>query len=160
MHTANCGPLLPPPNGQTPPHTNTLQGARVTLICQSSLKENTTTVICNQEGIWEPNPAEICTEASGMTHDNMTNPGSSPAALSLDAVIAIVSSITVFVVSSILFLVIGFVWGHCFSQKQKELPKETLTTHTQSTLLGEDVQPNSMDKDLELKENVAYGTVH
>ena len=176
MHTANCGPLSPPPNGHISPYTSTLEGAEVMLLCQnglqSSLKENQTTVVCNHEGNWEPAPADICSEASGIIHysptfqsltlyGNMTNSGSSPTGLNRDAVIAVVSSVTVFIVSSLLFLAIGFVWGYCCGRKRRQLPKEILnkTTYPQSTLLCEDTQANTPDKDLELKENVAYGTV-
>ena len=68
---------------------------------------------------------------------------------------------TVFIVSSTLFLAIGFVWGYCCGRKQRQLPKEILskTTYPQSTLLCEDAQANTPHKDLELKENVAYGSV-
>ena len=100
--------------------------------------------------------------ATGIIHGVMTNSDTSPAVLSCDIVIAVVSSVTVFIVSSLLFPVTGFVCGYYFGQKQKlspPAPKETLSkiTHPQSILLCEDTQP-SMDSDLQLKENVAYGS--
>ena len=81
-------------------------------------------------------------------------------------VIAIASSVTVtvFIASSILFFIIGFVSGR-FSKREKS----SSNVHTsedgtiqppspqQSVVYEDIIAPRQHDKDLEMKENVAYG---
>ena len=62
--------------------------------------------------------------------------------------VAIVLSIVVFIASSILFVVLGFTCGYRFSQK---------LTKQKSSKIG---KQTSGITDLELKENVAYSTLH
>ena len=77
---------------------------------------------------------------------------------------AVVSSIAVFILSSTLFFIIGFVSGR-FSKREKS----SFTDHTsedgtsqrqspqQSVVYEDIVVPQQQAKDLEMKENVAYG---
>ena len=75
--------------------------------------------------------------------------------LSQDAKIAVASSVTVFVVTSVLFFIIGFLCRH-FCQKKKK---------TDITSQPEETQPqipyyDSIDQfDIQSKVNVAYGQV-
>ena len=68
-------------------------------------------------------------------------------ALSRDGKITVASSVTVFVMTSILFFIIGFLSGH-FGQKGRKR--------------AENVSPLQQheERELELKENVAYVPVH
>ena len=67
--------------------------------------------------------------------------------LSQDGKIAVASSITVFIVASILFFVVGFLCVHFYQKKRKS------TDH-------DNVQPKQYELELELKANVAYGPIH
>ena len=80
------------------------------------------------------------------------------------------SSVTVFILSSVLFFIVGYVCG-CFSQKHKqstackEISDEIVCPQqSQPKPVYEDVLPKSMQEvqerdfhDFELKKNVAYG---
>ena len=63
-NTANCGPPSPPPSGYILPYISTTDGAVVDFVCQASAldldEENTTTAVCNNQGEWDPSPAEFC----------------------------------------------------------------------------------------------------
>ena len=79
---------------------------------------------------------------------------------------AVVTSISTFLVTSVFIFIIGFVCGHCFSQRYivKRSAKE-------KTVQGEQSHPNPTydtillnvvkqeEQDLELKENIAYLTL-
>ena len=84
-------------------------------------------------------------------------------------VVAVASSVTVFILSSVLFFIVGYVCGY-FGQKHKQstASKETsdeivCPQQSQPTPVYEDVLPKSMQDqkrefhDFELKKNVAYG---
>ena len=85
--------------------------------------------------------------------------------LSKDANIAIISSVTVFVVSSVLFFILGFVCGQLYKKQKHSVetvppldsPDPMATTLTP---LYEDIQPKRNEEELELKTNVAYGPVN
>ena len=72
-HTANCGPVPALPRGYVSPYSNTLEGATVMFMymCENrnghsfSMNE---TAVCNQDGNWEPNPANIsiCEKSLGI----------------------------------------------------------------------------------------------
>ena len=68
------------------------------------------------------------------------------------------SSITVFVVTSILFFIVGFLCGH-FCQKERKMADEIVPqcAKTQGTCIYDVVQ--KQEQELELEENVAYGQV-
>ena len=109
-------------------------------------------------GKWEPDPREAeCISNSTTVH--MTTQGSFEV-LSRDGKIAVASSVTVFVVASILFFIIGFLCGH-FCQKNRK----------PSTAAAETVPPSGgqtqipyyddvvLQQELELKANVAYAPI-
>ena len=63
MFTVDCGPPSPPPNCRImESYTNTLVGAEVIFLCQSTFQfgqqslcmEVNITAVCNKEGKWEP----------------------------------------------------------------------------------------------------------
>ena len=82
-------------------------------------------------------------------------------------VVAVSSSVTVFLIASIVIFITGFACGHCFSQKFKQSSKETPhptdyppSTSCHPTPLYEELQPSAekyQEQDVDLKENVAYG---
>ena len=94
--------------------------------------------------------------------------------LSHDAVIAAVaSSVTVLILSSVIFFSVGYVCGHfCRQHKQSTASKQTSyeivhPQQSQPTPVYEDVLPKSKQEDqeqdfhdFELKKNVAYGPAH
>ena len=86
-------------------------------------------------------------------------------------VAAVASSVTVFILSSVLFFIVGYVCGY-FGQKRKQSSacKDTsdeivCPQQSQPTPVYEDVLPKSTQvhfqiHDFELKKNVAYGPAH
>ena len=62
----------------------------------------------------------------------------------------VVASVTVFVVTSILFFFIGFLCGH-FCRKES-------TKTTAQNPIYDDIQPKKHEQEVELKTNVAYGS--
>lgn len=56
----DCGPPVPPKNGLIFPYTSTLKEASVQFTCQTENVTSTRATVCNQMGIWEPNPAHVC----------------------------------------------------------------------------------------------------
>ena len=79
-----------------------LRGTTVTLACPTGLRLNgSDTLTCMGNGEWEPDPRKVeCKNESII----QTRKG----LLSQDVIIAVVSSITVFVVASIVFTIVGF----------------------------------------------------
>ena len=67
---------------------------------------------------------------------------------------ALISVSCVAVVASVLMFIIGFVCGHCFSQRWKKL-----TQHEQTMSMSTAAASNELEGDLELKDNVAYVTL-
>ena len=86
--------------------------------------------------------------------------------ITMIVIIAVVSSVTVFILSSILFFIIGFVSGR-FSKREKSSSNvhtsedRTIPTPSpqQSVVYEDIIAPRQHDKDLEMKENVAYGPI-
>ena len=72
-----------------------------------------------------------------------------------DNVPALISVSCVAVVASVLMFIIGFVCGHCFGQRRKKL-----TQHEQTISTSTAAASNEQEGDLELKDNVAYVTLH
>ena len=73
-HAADCGPVSSPPSGYVSPYSSTLEGATVifTYMCENVneptfLPDGTT--VCNSDGNWEPNPANICGKYSGINSE-------------------------------------------------------------------------------------------
>ena len=89
--------------------------------------------------------------------------------LSPDGKIAVASSVTVFIVASILFFTLGFLCGHFYQKKGKpstaggdHVPSGTgVATGGQQTwsTYYDNVVLHQQEQELELKENVAYGPV-
>ena len=79
-------------------------------------------------------------------------------ALSQDGKIAVASSVTVFIVASILFFIVGFLCGHYCQNKRKQSSAagETVPSASGQTQIPyyDDVV---LEQEVELKENVAYG---
>ena len=88
-----------------------------------------------------------------------TGPGGSFSGLTKDIKIAVASSVTSFIVGSLLFFIIGFLCGH-FCRKESKVSAETVRQRekAQDTPYYDDVVLKQ-EKELELKENVAYAPV-
>ena len=76
--------------------------------------------------------------------------------LSQDGKIAVASSVTVFVVTSLLFFIIGFLSGH-FCRKKRTTADHKVAK--KQIPYYDDVVLKQPDQELELKENVAYSPV-
>ena len=87
--------------------------------------------------------------------------------LSRDGMIAVVSSVTVFIVASILFFTLGFLCGHFRICQKRRKPSATTAgacgeTQSVPTATGGQSQTPYYDdvvlqQEVELKENIAYG---
>ena len=90
------------------------------------------------------------------------NLGSSVEGLSSDVKIAVGSSVTMSIVCSVLFFIVGFLYRH-FCHKQNQ-PVETVppledTPGPAPSPLYDDIQPRRNEEEVELKTNIAYGPV-
>ena len=58
----NCGPPLLPSNGYIVLSNDTIEGSSISFICLTPHSETVTLFItvCNQTGVWEPHPIDIC----------------------------------------------------------------------------------------------------
>jgi hypothetical protein len=78
--------------------------------------------------------------------------------LSQDGIIAIASSISVFVVTSILFSIFGCFCGlHCRKLRQNH---PSSTNQQTPAIIYEDVLPKDYEQKFELQPNTAYAAVH
>jgi hypothetical protein len=73
-----------------------------------------------------------------------------------DNVPALISVSCVVVVASVLMFIIGFISGHCFTQRQRKLTqqKQIMFTSTHAAAAA-----NEQVEELELRDNVAYVTI-
>lgn len=135
--------------------------------------------VCNQNGNWDPNPANICGKSLGMCtcaysldhlfivkykqycrghciliFYNITGifPTVHVQKLNRETIVAIVLSISVFIVSSAVFIILGFACGYCYSQKRYKWT----SSKAQNVILASEFG-SEFSKDLELRENAAYG---
>ena len=76
--------------------------------------------------------------------------------MSGDGIIAIVSSISVFIVSTSLFFTFGYLCGHYRRKQEQNSPSSAEKPNP----VYEDVLPKDHDQILELKSNIAYASVH
>ena len=80
--------------------------------------------------------------------------------LSRDAKIAMASSIIVFVVTAILFFTVSFLSGCFCHNKRKKAENISPTEQMQTPYYDDVVLQQHEEQGLELKENVAYASVH
>ena len=73
--------------------------------------------------------------------------------------IAVASSVTVFVVTSIMLFTVGFLCGHFCQNKRKTAAGNVSHKKTLGTPYYNDVVLQQHQQALELKENVAYGPI-
>jgi hypothetical protein len=101
-------------------------------------------------GEWEPDPNTQSTV-------NFKNESIRNGLLSQDGKIAVASSVTVFIVASISFFIIGFLFGH-FCQKKRKSSTTADETVTPAGSGGQTQTPYYDElEEVELEENVAYG---
>ena len=130
-----------------------LRGTNVTLACPARL---ILTLTCVGNGEWEPDPNTVkCENESTMRKGSLSRNGK----------IAVASSVTVFTVASILFFIIGFLCGH-FCQKTRKSGTTAAagepTVPPAESSGGQAQTPYYDDvvlQQVQLKENVAYGTL-
>ena len=125
-------------------------GTNVILACPAGLILTPgSTLTCVGNGEWEPDPNTVkCkNERKG--------------SLSIEAKIAVASSVTVFTVASILFFIIGFLCGHfCQKKSTRAAAGETVPPggsggHTRTPYCDDVVLQQKFE--VELKKNAAYG---
>ena len=107
-------------------------------------------------GEWEPDPREAACVDTSTTMHMTTERSFDSETLSQDGKIAVASSVTVFVVISILFFVIGFLSGH-FCQKERTTADNKVAK--KQIPYYDDVVLKQHEQELELKESVTYGPV-
>ena len=114
------------------------------------------TSTCMGNGEWEPDPREAeRVDASTTVH--MTKQRFDSVALSQDGKIAVASSVTVFIVTSVLFFFFGFLSGRfCRRESGKATDHEVAKNETP---IYDDIVLKQQEHELELKENVAYAPV-
>ena len=93
---------------------------------------------------------------STTTHSNF-HAGGSFNGLTDDVKIAVASSVTAFIVGSILFFIIGFLCGH-FCRWEKKVTGAVTESEKIHAPYYDDVVLKQ-EQQLELKENVAYGPI-
>ena len=151
-----------------------LEGAEVTFACLSTFqvwhwslcKELNITAVCNKEGNWEPisDDTTLCTELTGIIEIiilctiQLLNCDLIGSSLSQDGIIAIASSISVFIITSILFSVFGYFCG-VYRQKQQQ-DSSSLANKPTPVPTYEDVLPKDFEQKLELQSNIAYAPIH
>ena len=87
-----------------------------------------------------------------LKHTGAPSPSTATAASTQTLRTALISVTCVLVIMSALTFLIGFICGHCFSQRWRK-PSEKKDDESPSNLMTEPRE------DLELKENVAYITI-
>ena len=76
--------------------------------------------------------------------------------LSEEEIIAVASSLIVFIISSVVFFIFGYSCHHCRQTQKQTLPISVMNR----TPVYENVIPEqNLEQDLELKENIAYGPI-
>ena len=115
---------------------------------------------CTENGQWEPSISDVNCQPQVSTAEStvvVISTIHSDCVCTDDGKIAVASSVTAFVVGSILFFITGFLCGHfCRKEKKAMVPAASQcekTTH--GTPYYDDVVLNQQ-QELELKENVAY----
>ena len=131
-----------------------LRGSNVTLACPAGMTLNgPDTLLCMGSGEWEPDPNKVECKNESIVQIKL---------LSQDGKIAVVSSMSVFVVTAIVFFIVGFLCGH-FCQKNRKLASAAAGESVPSCVAtgGQTQIPYYDDvvlkQEVELKENVAYG---
>jgi hypothetical protein len=62
---ANCGIPNSPQNGYIQHYVSTSEGAEVNITCPGPQKQTYFTSICNREGTWFPDTADLCPNLTG-----------------------------------------------------------------------------------------------
>ena len=138
----------------------------MTYICRGDQNLHEETAISTNKGQWEPNSSNICARYSGTSQPLnyrcmiiMYNNTGGP--LSREEKIAVASSVTVFVVTSILFFTVGFLCHHWCPGKEAKRREVSVLENLSQGPLYDNVLPNQYSLEiLELKENIAYGPIN
>ena len=134
-----------------------LRGTNVTLACPTGMTLNgSDTLTCMGNGEWEPDPNKPKCKNESIVQI------SKQGMLSQDGKIAVASSVTVFIVASILFFIVGFLCGH-FCQKSRK-PASVAASESVPPGVGTGGQTQIpyyddvvLKQEVELTENIAYG---
>ena len=125
------------------------RGRNVTLSCtMGQVLSGPRLSTCMGNGEWEPDPREaFCVHVDANTTQMFDSE-----ALSQEGKIAVASSVTIFVVTALLFFIIGFLSGlFCPRKSGKPADGEVVTKEIPIY----DVELKQQEHELELKENVA-----
>ena len=140
---------------------STKESTKESMCCSGFFIARTNTTTCLENGEWELETSQAQTEGDlleyqyyycinywevyFLQHTGKPNSDNVPALISVSCVA---------VVASVLMFIIGFVCGHCFSQRRRKL-----TQHEQTMSMSTAAASNEPEGDLELKDNVAYVTL-
>ena len=168
FNTASCG--IPETHNSVnySKYNSTMEGSTVSFRCTDVLlQDEIFTTMCLKNASWIPNPVLQCSRPGIMeTIYNLTCIYKSleimpyifivSEALSGDGKIAVASSITVFIVTSILFFIIGCLCG-LFCRRERKAAENKVAK--KQIPYYDDVVLKQHEQVLELKDNVAYGPV-
>ena len=170
---SSCSTPLSHPNGYIIPYNDTMEGATITFSCQNSctcqgglLDQSSLelhTAVCTSDGDWEPNPADFCSskgyflaQCINCTGVNFFAESAVEMRSDQPVTVVVMTSVFAFLVCSVFIFIIGFVCGHCFSQKfRRPIQANNQPSTDTPAPIYEVVQIQEQERDLEMKENVA-----
>ena len=91
------------------------------------------------------------------SYDCFSMIGKIPEALTPEGKIAVASSLSTLVVTSILIVIVGFLCGHFYQKKRKPAAETVPPAGRQTQILYYD--DVVLKQELQLKENIAYGPI-
>ena len=176
MYAGDCGVPASPTNG-TVAYTTTTEGSLATFQCSAGLVPGEVmTAVCEESGgvaRWSPNPGDLsCTKPESFPGQGIMiephifvqsvilfavdNTGCANTGLSTAEAIGIAIALSS-IVSFSAGLLVALVIAYCYIQRQKG--QYSPSDPRKPALMYEDVSI-AVSKDIELKENVAYGPIN
>ena len=150
------------------PFSSTTVGSEIHYQCQTGvLPEEKTTLLCGEDGRWNPDPKALCTGkellcssfnyCTSVFLDFIPVPENNLSTAATVAIAAVVCSLVMFSVGTLC----GALLTVCISRWNKKgrssKPEPNTQEQQQAAVVYEEVDTQS--KKIELKENVAYGPV-
>ena len=157
--------------------TPAVEGTTVTFQCLPGLMLNgINSSMCMENGEWEPAPHGVFCSGIHFIKIHVqclmhivyhclfqfyTDGLISGHRLSGDLKIAISTSVTAFIIGSILFFIAGFLCRHLYPKRKEAIRIRTeAAQEIQDPTYYDDVVIQKQEQELELKENVAYDPIH
>ena len=146
------------------------------IACLSDGVEDNLTIVCTHHGIYAPNSTEICGSGTGpvivsgvllstcmvllfyelSNQIQFVKPFYVGRAASNVIIIAVVSSFAGVFLISLLFFIIASICCWCKRNQKQGTPDEPIHA---TNVIYEEILPRSQQEELELNQNVAYGTI-